>query len=97
MSGDLHTRVERIKAKALLISERCRRLTDEINDTREQLARLEEELHRRDRKIEELESRLRFLSIADHLDAVTGNRDATLTFLENMVREIDKCIADLSD
>lgn len=97
MSGDLHTRVERIKAKALLISERCQRLTNEITDTREHLARLEEEVRRRDRKIEELESKLRFMSIADHLDAINGNREATRAFLENLVREIDKCIADLSD
>ncbi len=98
MSEHLHTRIERIKAKALVISEKCAKLRQEAIESRGEIARLENELRVRDRTIEELERKIEFMAIVDNIGSIHGgDTRMTRSFLEELVREIDKCIAEISD
>ncbi|WP_301203610.1 hypothetical protein [Duncaniella muris] len=96
MAGNLQQRIDRLQSKASLLTERynaVKRAREEADrraaDLQARISRLERELAARDAEIE----RLKVTSVLtpDHKDV-----EATRTFLSELVREIDKCIAQLS-
>ncbi len=96
MSESLQQRVESLKAKASLIAQRYGALRqsklaadERIAELSKTVSRLERELAERDREIERL--KVSSVLVPDHRDV-----EATRTFLSELVREIDKCIARLS-
>lgn len=96
MAGNLQQRIDSLQSKASLLTERynaVKRAREEADrlaaDLQARISRLERELAARDAEIE----RLKVTSVLtpDHKDV-----EATRTFLSGLVREIDKCIAQLS-
>lgn len=96
MAENLYQRVDTLKAKARLMAERYRTLRQAKEDADDRIAELTAEvdslhqlLARQDREIE----RLRMASVLapDHREV-----ERTRTFISDLVREIDKCIARLS-
>lgn len=96
MAGNLQQRIDSLKSKALLLTERYRAVKrakeeadEKVAELKVQIARLERELSAKDAEIE----RLKVTSVLapDHKDV-----EATRTLLSELVREIDKCIAQLS-
>ncbi len=96
MAENLYQRVDTVKAKARLLTERYRALRQakesadaRIAELTAEVASLHDLLARRDREIE----RLKMASVLapDHREV-----ERTRTFISDLVREIDKCIARLS-
>lgn len=96
MAVNLQERIEKIEAKAALMVERCGYLRRSLDDSRMQIeelnatiAGLRREIADRDRQIEYL--KVASVLIPDHRDV----EDAR-SLLSGLVREIDKCINQLS-
>lgn len=96
MAENLYQRVEAVKAKAALLTERYRALQQSkaasdrrIEELTARISDLERQMAARDREIE----RLKVASVLapDHRDV-----EETRTFIADLVREIDRCIARLS-
>jgi len=96
MAGNLQQRIDRLQSKATLLADRYRavkRCREEAEgraaELQAQVSRLERELALRDAEIERL--KVSSVLAPDHRDV-----EATRAFLSELVREIDKCIAQLS-
>ena len=96
MAGNLQQRIDRLQSKARLLADRykvVKRGREEaegrVAELQAQVLRLERELSLRDAEIERLN--VSSVLTPDHKDV-----EATRTFLSELVREIDKCIAQLS-
>lgn len=96
MAGNLQQRIDSIKSKASLLADRYRAVKRakesaemQVAELRTQIARMERELSAKDAEIE----RLKVTSVLapNHRDV-----EATRALLSELVREIDKCIAQLS-
>lgn len=96
MADNLQQRIDRLKAKAALLTERYLVVARARRDAETRVAELEEQISRltREAQLREAEiERLRVLSVLspDHNDV-----EETRRLLSGLVREIDKCIAQLS-
>lgn len=96
MAGNLQQRIDRLQSKAALLTDRykaVKRGRDEAESRAAELqarvSRLERELALKDVEIERL--KVSSVLTPDHKDV-----EATRAFLSELVREIDKCIAQLS-
>lgn len=97
MAGDLQQTVERLRAKMLVVSDRFRLVCDERDSGRRRIAELEEENSRQRVRIEQLQQEVDFLKIATTIAPERKDVEQTRTLLAELVREIDKCIADLKE
>lgn len=97
MAGDLQQTVERLRAKMLVVSDRFRLVCDERDSARRRIAELEEENSRQRVRIEQLQQEVDFLKIATTIAPERKDVEQTRTLLAELVREIDKCIADLKE
>lgn len=96
MAENLYQRVDAVKAKAALLAERyqaLRQAKDEADKTIEELkatvSNLERLIAAKDTEIERM--RVASVLVPDHRDV-----EETRTFIADLVREIDRCIARLS-
>lgn len=96
MAGNLQQRIDRLQSKARLLADRYKAVKrgreeaeGRVAELQAQVLRLERELSLRDAEIERL--KVSSVLTPDHKDV-----EATRTFLSELVREIDKCIAQLS-
>ncbi|MCM1162949.1 MAG: hypothetical protein NC339_01665 [Muribaculaceae bacterium] len=96
MAENLYQRVEAVKAKALLLTERYKALQQSkaqadrtIEELSATISGLERQIAEKDREIERL--KVASVLVPDH-----NNVEETRTFIADLVREIDRCIARLS-
>lgn len=96
MAENLQQRIDAVRAKAALITERYRALEaskrqadNEILELTATIESLRRQVADRDREIERL--RVSSVLVPDHRDV-----EETRAFIADLVREIDKCIARLS-
>ena len=96
MADNLYQRVDNLKAKARLLTERYRALQQskaqadgKIEELTAVIRSLERQIADRDREIERL--KVASVLVPDHRDV-----EETRAFISDLVREIDKCIARLS-
>lgn len=97
MASDLAEQLERIsnKSKLLLIrfeelQRRNAALTSELQDMRATLVA-------RDAEIEKLNLELQYLKIATNIAPDNKSKEAVYATISDLVREIDRCIADLME
>lgn len=96
MAGTLQQRIDRLKSKAQLLTDRYEAIKagrDEamarVKELESRVERLEHALHVKEAELEQM--RVASVLVPDHRDV-----ESTRTFLSELVREIDKCIAQLS-
>lgn len=96
MAENLQQRIDAVRAKATLLTQRYRALEEskrqadnEIIELTATIGQLRREIADRDREIERL--RVASVLVPDHRDV-----EETRAFIADLVREIDKCIARLS-
>lgn len=97
MAIDLAEQLSRIKGKAQLLlirynalREKVERLTSENQDLRAQLLA-------RDATIEKMELEIEYLKIASTLAPDRQTQDTVHAMISDLVREIDRCVADLKE
>lgn len=97
MATDFNQQVDRIRAKSSLILEKYLRLKQAYDDARKELTKLKAALIARDKEIENLRMQVDHYSIASVVKASGDDLQSTRAMVADLVREIDRCIVDLSD
>lgn len=97
MASDLQQTVDRLRAKMLVVSDRFSLVCAERDRALERIAGLEQELERSRSRVSKLEQEVEFLKIATTIAPDRKDVEQTRALLAGLVREIDKCIADLKE
>lgn len=97
MAIDLRQQLERVNAKTTLVLEKYALMQKRLEQARAEIERLNAELRSSRQSIEKLELQLEYLSVSHTVASSDAELERTKTMIEELVREIDSCIADLSD
>lgn len=96
MAANLQERIDKIEAKAALMVERYGYMRGALDDARKRIDELDAIIARQQREIEERDRQIEYLKIASVLTPDHRDVEATRAVLSELVREIDKCINQLS-
>ncbi|MBD5334355.1 MAG: DUF3450 domain-containing protein [Bacteroides sp.] len=96
MAANLQERIEKIQAKATLIVERYERLRQMLAEANGRIEELNATVESQRREIAERDRQIEYLKVASVLTPDHRNVEATRALLSELVREIDKCINQLS-
>ena len=97
MASDLQQSLQRIGEKSRFLTQRYRVVEQERRQALEEVARLRKELEARNREIQTMKMKIDYLTM---VSSVAPDHDAVLkvkTVISGLVRDIDRCIADLND
>ena len=97
MAVELQQTVTRIAAKSRIILERYELMKRQLKADVEKIAQLEHDLERTRAENERLRTQIEYLGIAAVVAPEREDVERTRALLSSLVREIDKCIADLND
>lgn len=97
MAQDLNSQLQRVRAKASVLMEKYAVLKEAFDSQREEIEQLKAELIVKTRQIENLSMKVEHLSIASSVKLSGDDLQATRNMIADLVREVDRCIADLSD
>jgi len=95
MASDLQQQLESIRAKALVVVEKYDRLKLAYDTARNEIADLKAQVLARDEELERLKMKVEYLSIASTVRLTGDDLASARTMVADLVREIDRCIADL--
>lgn len=97
MATNLEQSLERIMRKCHFLTERFRAVSTMRKKAEERVAELEKELTARDKEIQGLRMQLEYLTMATTIAPGRDEVEKTRAMISNIVREIDRCIADLNE
>lgn len=93
----LQQSVERLSAKMLVFSERFQWICTQRDEALSRISDLEQQLQSLQKRVDDLVKENEFLKIATTLAPTRRDVEHTRELLSSLVREIDKCIADLKE
>ncbi len=96
MAVTLQERVEKIKSKAALLHERYRALLNAKADADRRISELTEQINELNRKLKDKEREIEWLKVSSVLTPDHNDVEETRRFISELVRDIEKCIAQLS-
>ncbi|MDE6394221.1 MAG: DUF3450 domain-containing protein [Duncaniella sp.] len=96
MAGNLQQRIDSLKSKASLLTERYRAVRRAKDEAEEQVAELKAHIARLERELSAKNAEIERLKVTSVLTPDHKDVEATRALLSELVREIDKCIAQLS-
>ena len=97
MAVDLKQQLVRVAAKADLIVERCRLLTQQRDEALAQIADLQQQLSERDKEVEQLRVDNEYLRVVSALCPDRSEIEHARSLISGLVRDIDRCILDLKE
>ncbi len=97
MAFDYEAAFTRIINKARIIQQRYLKMLDERKNALEAMQDLRAQLAEKDRIIEQLQIRLEYMQVASTIAPTREQLDKSKTVISDLVREIDRCISELSD
>ena len=97
MSVNFEQRLNEINAKTRMLTQRYRYAVMQRDEALERLSQANGELAAARTRIEELTRQVEYLRMASAIEAVDGDIEQSRKFLSELVREIDKCISQLSE
>lgn len=97
MAAELENTLRRISEKSRFLVERYRVLDAENRQKGARVAELEKALAERDKELEALKLQVEYLSVSSALAPDRDTLENTRSIIADLVREVDRCIADLSD
>lgn len=96
MAVTLQQRVEKLKSKAALLQERYKALMRAKTEADTRIEQLNGEIDRLRRTLREKETEIERLKVSSVLTPDHRDVEQTRRFISELVRDIDKCIAQLS-
>lgn len=96
MAGTLQQRIGRLQAKASMLTDRYRAVKRAKEEAESRVAQLQAEVAQLRRQIASKDAEIERLRVSSVLAPDHKDVEATRTFLSELVREIDKSIAQLS-
>ena len=97
MADDLQQTLRRLQAKMLVVNDRFALVCNQRDTALERVAALEQELHTERARADRLAGEVEFLRMATTIAPERKDVERTRALLASLVREIDKCIADLKE
>lgn len=97
MAGNLQQTIERVNNKAKILVEKYATLLKAKEDADMRIEQLSEQVEQMKKTIETLQSQVEYLRIATTLTPNRRDVEHSRAILSGLVREIDRCIADLTD
>lgn len=97
MPTSLEQLINNLQTKAKLLQSRYEYLQKEMELKEAQIQGLTKDLEKERRKSSELSQQVEYLQVVHSVAPSRENVASTRALLTGLVREIDKCIADLSD
>ncbi|MCI8998493.1 MAG: DUF3450 domain-containing protein [Muribaculaceae bacterium] len=96
MAGTLQQRIDKIEAKGALLAERFALLREAKRQADGQIAEMKTTISMLHRNIDDLNRQIEYLKVASVLTPNHHDVEETRAILSELVREIDKCINQLS-
>ena len=97
MALDLHEQLERVNAKTTMVLEKYALMQTRLIQARAEIARLHSELRAKEQELEALQLKVEYLTVSHAVTPGGDELQATKALIAELVREIDRCIADLND
>lgn len=97
MANNLTEQLVRVKSKTSVLMEKYIALKDAFDNARRENEALKAQIMAKDKEIESLRLKAEHLSIASTVKMGGDDIQATRDMIADLVREIDRCIADLSE
>lgn len=97
MAVDLQQRLLSLVAKAEVLNRRYESVAEAYNQARAEAERMQQKCDALQHKVEELERRNMYLTTVLTFSPTREDVAKTRLTISNLVREIDKCILDLTD
>jgi phage shock protein A len=97
MATDLHERLQRVARKAQSLTDRYDALSREKMAADAHIAELEATVATLRQRVEELNRQVEYLTVVTTAIPSRNDVERSRSVISKLVREIDKCIADLSD
>ena len=97
MAGNLQETIESIKAKVRVVIDRQTLLLKEKKEVEARVLMLEEVIDQQRKEIERLRMETEYLRIGSTLSPSRDDVERTRVMLSNLVRDIDRCITDLTE
>lgn len=97
MAADLQQTIERLKAKMLVVSDRFSLVCRQRDEALERVAELEKQNAALRAEGERLTAEVDFLRIATTIAPERKDVEKTRRLLTDLLRDIDKCIADFKE
>lgn len=97
MASDLRASLTRISEKSRFLTQRYRRVYQEHQQALDEIEGLRNLLEQRNKEIQTLKMQLEYLSVVSTIVPSREALDQTRTKIAGLVRDIDRCIADLKE
>lgn len=97
MAATLQQRLDSIRSKALLLTERYAEVLEEKRAAEAQIDELRAQLQRQQREMNHLKQQIENLQVVRTISRKREDVERSRAFLSQLVRDIDKCIAELTD
>lgn len=97
MPSDLQQQLENVRAKTRVVSEKYHRLKDAYELAKNEISELKAGILARDEELEQLKIKVEYLSIASTVRLTGDDLASTRAMIADLVREIDRCLADLKE
>ena len=97
MAEALKQRLDRIESKAALLRKKIAEMRESRNADESRIATLEEIDTRQKKEIERLNAQVQYLSLSHTIAPKTEDVVKSRNILAQLVREIDRCIADIGN
>lgn len=97
MASDLTETLHRIADKSHFLTQRYEVVAQERAQALRRVAELEQTIARKDKELEQLRMQVEYLTVSSTLAPNRDQLDQTRAMISQMMRDIDKCIADLNE
>lgn len=97
MAFDYNTVLKRIIAKAQLLEQRYFLMLKDRDDALAKAEQLQAQVDRQNKQLEQLRLQVEYLQLANTIAPSREQVEKTRALIAGLVRDIDRCITDLSD
>lgn len=97
MSADLKQRLDSLRTKTALLLKRHEMLEEAVTAARQRIRELEQDNERLQKRIDLLNQENEYLRVVHSVSPSRSDAENTRALLAGLVRDIDKCIADLGE
>lgn len=95
MAGDLQQRIDSLRGKAQLLTQRYEKLLSDKREADTTIGELKAKLAEQSKEISLLRQQLEYLRVVSPTSVTPGDAQQSRAILVQIVRDIDKCISEL--
>lgn len=97
MAANLQQRIEIIKSKATLLAERYAEIVEQKRAAEAKIDELQEQIHKQKSEMNRMTQEIEHLKVVTTLTPKREDVEQSRAFLSQLIRDIDKCIAEMTE